>query len=107
MIDAVDILLDFVKKEEPEDFFEMGFYAGVHSWYYSPCMVDSMIEFLFGMSLTHYIDDFIPYGSISNDKCSSLALFLKPCNKNHMDTNITPEVIEALKSFLDKAKKKE
>ncbi len=103
MINPIEMLLDFVKNEEPDDFFEMGFYAGVHSWRYTPYTIDSMVEFLFNMSLTHYIDDFIPYGN--NDRCLSLVLFLKPCNKNHMDTNITSEVVDALRNFLDKAKK--
>ena len=108
MMDPIEMLLDFVKNEKPDDYFEIGFYAGVHSWRYTPCTVDPMITFLFNMSLTHYIDDFIPYGNISanNDRCSSLVVFLKPCNKNHMDTNITSKVVDALKNFLDKAKKK-
>ena len=107
MMDPIEMLLEFVKKEEPDDYFEIGFYAGVHSWRYTPYTIDSMVEFLFEKSLTHYIDDFIPYGNISanNDRCSSLVLFLKPCNKNHMYTNITSEVVDALKNFLYKAKK--
>ena len=105
MANPIEMLHDFVKKEEPDDFFEMLFYVGKQSCQYTPSMVDSMVEFLFDKSLTHYMEDFIPYGRVDGVKCSSLILFLKPCNKNHVGTNITPELIDTLKNFLDKAKR--
>ena len=60
---------------------------------------DDIVGFLFDISLTHYIDGYVPYGC-GDGKTSSYDIFLKECNKRRKVTNITPEVIEAFKRIL-------
>ena len=62
--------------------------------------VDEMIGFLFEVSLTHYIDGYVPYGS-GDGKSSSYSVFLNECGPRHKNTNISAEVIDLFKQSLE------
>ena len=78
----------------------ISFYCGdTYSCDFSVNEIDDLVAFLFDRSLNTYIDGFIPYGD--KERSTSYAIFLKECDRRSCNTNITIEVIDAMKNFME------